>query len=346
MDKGIKDSYRAIPKDNTGSLVSSRFTYQRYWAIREAYRLYNNKEEFCLVLEGAEDIDILKEDGIHFYQVKTKENVVHYTLNTMIYKNRETGKSIISKLSEKEPYPNVTSLNIVTNRTIEERFCVDDVNYCDNCICFSKLNSDFNNIIKNHIYEVTGRYPDLNKYFYIYSDLALTNMKETMVGLTLTFLKNQKTSDERVEMFFNYIDSVTKEKMEKTTCTNVLEEKSIDNAFFDELLSEYDTTSNYIVSECNKIISEYPTVVQNRLQRSLSNMNNQSFATILIKSKIEKVVKFIRENEESLADKSNKELCDYLLDKLCIEGAINQEEKLCYIIVGVVHYLHGGNENE
>lgn len=340
MDESIKSKYKSIPKDNSGAIAAERFTYQRYWAIRKAYNLYNSGEEFYVVFEGAEDIDVLKNDGIHFYQVKTNSTASHYSLTTMVRKDKNTGKSIISKLSEKEQYSDVVSLNLVSNLKLEDKYRIKDCLYNEYDICFSDLNNDFNSKIRQHVFDITNNTPNLSKYHFCYSDLSLSNARETMIGLTLSFLKNIKTTNERIDTFFDVIDIDTKSKMEKTIYTDILNEKAIGKEYFDELLKQYNSTSNDIARECQEIIKEYDVFTERKLQSCLLTMIDESFGSIIIKNNCKIVADYINKNKSDIAGKNRKATCDYLKNKIELDGEISEEDKLCYIIVGVIKYIN------
>ena len=346
MDDNLKKSYLAIPKSNCGAISAERFTYQRYWAIREAFELYNSGEDFYIIFEGTEDIDIIKNGSINFYQVKTNEKNLCYTLTTMVRKKPDTGKSIISKLSEKESFENVKSLNLVSNLPLEAKNKDSSFSYNDSIICFATLNDDFKKKISDNIFEINGTVPDLSKYYFIYSNLAIPNMRETMVGITSIFLKDKKTTDERTSMFFDFIDIDTKNKMERTTYTDIFIEKSISKEYFDDLLTKYDHTSNVTVSKCQEIIGLYDVIRQSRLNRCLLRMNKESFGSVIIKNNIKIVHGYIHNNVDRFVGKTPKEMCDVIFNSVVLDGDISVDDKLCYVIVAVSIYLNGGIQDE
>ena len=128
MNDTIKEKYRNIPKEYYGSISSNRFSYQRFWGVLQAFELYKTTDDFYVVFEGAEDIEIVT-DAIHFYQVKTLKTQVCYTFASMKKRSEGSTKSPLMKLAEKERMDGVASLNIVSNLPFEDTYKKDDVDY-------------------------------------------------------------------------------------------------------------------------------------------------------------------------------------------------------------------------
>lgn len=105
------------PRENSGSVSSNRFDYQKNWAICKLLEL-SEKDDFLLAFEFYEDIIIFDSSKspnfIDFYQVKTKSKGKH-SISSLTKKTK--GSSILGKLfNNKVNFENETkSLNIIAN---------------------------------------------------------------------------------------------------------------------------------------------------------------------------------------------------------------------------------------
>lgn len=94
----IKKLRTISPRENSGSVSSNRFDYQKDWAISKIIDLSKNAD-FLLVFEFYEDIIVFDSSDnpnvIDFYQVKTKVTGKH-SVSSLLKKTK--GSSILGKL--------------------------------------------------------------------------------------------------------------------------------------------------------------------------------------------------------------------------------------------------------
>lgn len=81
------------PRENSGSISSNRFDYQKNWAICKLIEL-SKQSDFLLAFEFYEDIIVFDSSTvpniIDFYQVKTK-NKGKQSISTLVRKNKGGG---------------------------------------------------------------------------------------------------------------------------------------------------------------------------------------------------------------------------------------------------------------
>ncbi|QKX06762.1 DUF4297 domain-containing protein [Aquimarina sp. TRL1] len=105
------------PRENSGSVSSNRFDFQKNWAICKLIEL-SEKEDFLLAFEFYEDIIVFDSskdpNTIDFFQVKTKGKGRHSISSLLTKKN---GSSILGKLFNNKLNFNdeTNSLNIISN---------------------------------------------------------------------------------------------------------------------------------------------------------------------------------------------------------------------------------------
>lgn len=345
MSDEIKKYYCALYKDKTGSEINKRFDYQRYWGILKCFELFKKGIDFNVVFEGAEDIDVILDEGIHYYQIKTNSTKTKYTLTTLLGHSGTERLSILSKLAGKEKNQHTLSLNIVSNLPFEAKYNEPLIDYNRTSICFNEFNNSFQAIVKNHIFSQLSFAPNLDKYFYNMSELPLNTLKQTMLGYTYDFVDNKKTTAERLELFFDEIDKEAEEKTRKTVYRDIICDKSFSRQDLLDLKEKYFNSKNDLAYECKQIISLYTPVIQRKLNSRLFKFIDESFDTVLIQKNKRIVKNYILLNEIKLKDFSTKDLCDYITKtNICLEGTLDEYDKLCYVIVSVVEYEMEGRE--
>ena len=105
------------PRENSGSVSSNRFDYQKDWAICKLIEL-SEKKDFLLAFEFYEDIIVFDSSSspntIDFFQVKTKGKGKH-SISTLL--SKKNGSSILGKLFKNKLnfHSETNSLNIVSN---------------------------------------------------------------------------------------------------------------------------------------------------------------------------------------------------------------------------------------
>lgn len=111
------------PRETSGSATSSRYDYQKNWALCRLLELHSTSDDYMLVFEFHEDVIELDSEThpstVSFYQVKTKGSG-HWTLNGLIKADSNGGGSRLSILGllckNFGRFPEDTrSLNLVSN---------------------------------------------------------------------------------------------------------------------------------------------------------------------------------------------------------------------------------------
>lgn len=140
----IKDYIEKIrPRENSGSIATNRFDFQKNWALCKILELHQKPDDYLLTLEYFDDVIVFDSSTdpkkISFYQVKTN-NKPNWTLNSLL--SRKKGKngdlqSHLGKLYDHiEKFGDaVESLNFVTNNKIKGKLknntnCHDTSQFC------------------------------------------------------------------------------------------------------------------------------------------------------------------------------------------------------------------------
>lgn len=93
------------PRENSGTIATNRFEYQRTWALCHLLRLHGTTDDYVMVLEYHDDVIVLDSasapTSIQTYQVKTKEDG-HWTLAKLLGPSDDKGKKKKQSKAKKE----------------------------------------------------------------------------------------------------------------------------------------------------------------------------------------------------------------------------------------------------
>ncbi|WP_308149664.1 dsDNA nuclease domain-containing protein [Spiroplasma sp. AdecLV25b] len=340
-----KIEYNKLIKDLGGSIAQNRFKFQRFWAINEIYNLYKSNKEFTIIFDYVSDIDIFINDDLHFYQVKTNKNN-NFTIKKLIKIKKKNNHSILSKLAILENNQSVKSLNIVSNTHLSEK---DKNNKELQKICLDNLKDEIKNQLKTHIEKINKIIPNLSKYFYIKSDLCLDSSYKTLLGNTVTFLENNfGTTSTRATLFLDWLLRETENRStyeyEVDNIDEVIIKKGITKEQFSKLLADYNSTSNELLSNVNKVIDQnYNFSDTSKLASALTEITRNSLNSNINKTILEKIRKYILQNEKHLTHhKSERDVIEEIVEKFNFDSVgYNHYEKKCLIIIGFVQFKEG-----
>lgn len=75
-------SYTNLSVDSSGSISKNRHRNEILWGLTQIFDLYKSEKDFAVIFDNKCDIEIVLDDLISFYQVKTGDE--HYTINKLI----------------------------------------------------------------------------------------------------------------------------------------------------------------------------------------------------------------------------------------------------------------------
>lgn len=255
----LKDKLKTIkPRENSGSISSNRFDFQKNWAICKLIELTHSNIDFLLAFEYHEDIIIFdasdSPNKIDFFQIKTK-NKGAYTLNEILKKSKtktSEGDSILGKLFQNKLNfdQETNSLNIISNTTLN---ISDKKNNA--VICCNELTNEEKSSIKKSLESELGiSWVDdfLDFIFFHTSELTIQHHNEITKDKLNRLIENIYSTDVKYNPSLAYrtiFDEVNRRN-------NI--EKGIEN--FDELIQYKSISKNdfqkmlqIVVSEPNKL---------------------------------------------------------------------------------------------
>ncbi|WP_299779703.1 dsDNA nuclease domain-containing protein [uncultured Formosa sp.] len=341
-----------IPRENSGSISSNRFDYQKDWAICKLIELSKQKD-FLLAFEFYEDIIVFDSSEnpktIDFFQIKTKGKGKH-SISTLLKKNK--GSSILGKLfNNKINFEKETnSLSIISN--CDYKIELKNKNFVGIKICCNEVDkNEAKRIAEDLSSELSITW--LNEYFDILffekSNLTIEHHSDLTQQKLNKFIENK------------FIDLKYNPSLAYTTIFDEVKrknnfEKSLNT--FDELVkyksfskSDFDKIINVVASEpyrltklkseiLNRLDSEKVSIVFRR-----SFQKNWSSAEIeylkpnnLLFQKLVKLINRTIELKESLLDDNllnsmNKIYIEVLNNKFVQEQLIFDDDFIKILIL-------------
>ena len=248
------------PREESGSVSSDRFQYQRHWALLKLLNYHLQEPDYVFIFDYHDDVLILDSDEnptkIKFYQIKTKGRN-NWTLAALT--KQEEGESSKEGESRKLPsilgkmYLNkvnfkdqVESLNFVSNARFNLK--LDDATEKDTkdrvYICASEISAEEVSKVKNALKEELKVEPDTvseSIIFFEVSDLPLQNHETQVKGALVDFL--QKLFPQRkfsiVPIYQSIIGEITRRnnhKLQQYTIEELTTKKCLSKKDFEKFI--------------------------------------------------------------------------------------------------------------
>ncbi len=329
QESSIRELVNKKPDENSGSMASNRFGYQKHWALNKLLELDKEGKDFSIILDYHEDVIVvdksIKERNIDFYQIKSRDGAT-WTMSELcsssMSKNENTIHSILGKLLKHSiDFNNARRYYFVTNsyfpqsqfdKKSNDRNAKEKKGPKDDELNFADFSKDKQKIAKD---KICKELPDINKKAFdnffvkqhelsVKADLYIPTLK----GLIGEFISNMNLSDATISvdtLYEHLINEIERKQNKEDIITedNILENrKSITRKSFRGHIKSIADNKDFII-----VVNE----ISNQLDRSGVSFNKKR-----------KFLHVIKENIQSLLyDYNNSELI-YLKGK--ISNAIAQ----------------------
>lgn len=198
---GVKEFLTHVPeREKGGQTALDRFDYQTAWGVSRLLDLHEKGENYAVAFEFHDDIVALDDadepSSAIFYQVKTKESgnwsfakITHRASSKGIKKNSFAGKMFDNCVRFGAT---VERLVFVSNQPLPEVIVAHGEER------FSSAEKDkLEKFVKNISEEVDGYDDSVHTvlFFFVFSDLNLTNYQNTVIGRIAEFLEAELGTD-------------------------------------------------------------------------------------------------------------------------------------------------------
>ena len=328
-------SYENLPIDLSGSISKNRHRNEMLWGLTQIFDLYKSGKDFAVIFDNKCDIEIVSDNLISFYQIKTSDE--NYTINKLIKIPKKKLQSILSTLYSLNN-KSTKSLYIVSNCNLS---ISDNKTSKQELISFNDLSADEKETIKEHIKKQLAIEIDFNKVFFWRSEFCVTNPGTLLLGRTVIFLGDIfKEPSVRAESFFNYMQSLILGKACYENACNSLEDaikyKGITRNEFQNILNSYQLTNNSRQQKIERYFEKiYPTILERvKLKQAyirLSKLENR----LIFEQSIKQVSNFIKDNPKVL-ENTEKDAVVLIAKSVSFDDWLDMIDKECIAIIALI----------
>ena len=258
---GLSDNYLSLPHDLAGSRSKNRFRIELLWGVSKLLDLMEAPDNFTMVFDYVCDIEVHRENGFDFFQIKSKGNTSSFTANNLTSKKKEKG-SILGKLyalSANAPKGS-TKVAIVTNAPYHAFPTESPFN------SFSALPEEEKEKLEAAIKEeLSVEAIDFSNVFYIHTTMDLEHPENSVRGhLVLAFERIKRCEPKNPNALYRLIyDTVTEKACYEYSANDykeILKLKGLSRKEFDELLDRHAEDSITGIQQAKDYISSLKSV--------------------------------------------------------------------------------------
>ena len=255
------DNYMSLPHDLAGSRSKNRFRIELLWGVSKLLDLMEEPGDFTMVFDYVCDIEVHKENGFDFFQIKSKGNCSSFTANSLTSQKKGKG-SILGKLyalSASSPNGS-TKVAIVTNAPYHAFSTESRLN------SFSSLPEEEKDRLKAAlIKELSIETIDFSNVFYIHTTMDLEHPEDSVRGhLILAFEKIKKCEPKNPNALYRLVfDTVTEKACYEYSANDyaeILKLKGVSRKEFDELLNQHAEDSITGIQQAKEYIASLKSV--------------------------------------------------------------------------------------
>lgn len=291
-NNNCQESYMALPCDLSGSRTKNRFRTELLWGIDRILESLN-EDDFAVVFDYLCDIEVVLEDSISFYQVKTSAS--HYTIAKLCNSVKDA-PSIVAKLYElrNARKDDRVRLAIVSNAHLK---CIGDRLPAPGEISFLELDNKDQSKIKDSIERYCGVEAELSYLRYIYVAIDLNQPDDVIMGKLISEFKRFRNCEPiKPNALYGALKGLVEEKAccEKSqkTFADVIANKAITKKEMDRLFALYEDKVDPAVEQTRSWILTQPFAVQREMHRALAIVMHEPVRPTL-KMKVVDAIEFI-----------------------------------------------------
>ncbi|EHQ9041141.1 DUF4297 domain-containing protein, partial [Enterococcus faecalis] len=256
--------YMELPFDLSGSRSKNRFRYEILWGLSKLFDIYNENESFVMVFDYACDIEVHKESGFDFYQIKTKKDGAVYTQGALLTKkkleNEDKSFSILGRLYSLANNSNKNiHVNLVSNKPFQDSSKKNHTTIEN--LDFSSLEEGVQTTIESKIQEELNSEvtPDMSKISFIFTSIDLFSPDDTLRGKTSKFFFELTGSEpNKPNALYNLLVETISEKAcyeLKLNCySDIVNKKGISKDHIDKIISLYSQKTDRAVEKASMFI--------------------------------------------------------------------------------------------
>ncbi|WP_019131787.1 DUF4297 domain-containing protein [Peptoniphilus obesi] len=231
--------YMNLPLDLAGSRTKNRFRVELLWGVGkliDAYKLY---DDYTIVFDFKCDIELHRDNGLDFYQVKTINRGNHSSKT--LTKRKGNSRSILGTLyALYNPNHNI-KLAVVCNKHLK----IDSKEDLRQEVCLGELDKTVIDFIEDKLQEeLKLSEVILDNVFYVCESMDLTNPHYALLGKLIEAFQEIKNEEpNNPNALFRLVSDTAQKKasyeMAITNYNDVLELKGISKNEFNKMLESH-----------------------------------------------------------------------------------------------------------
>lgn len=331
----LATSYANLPIDSSGSISKNRHRNEMLWGLTQIFDLYKSEKDFVVIFDNKCDIEIVSDDLISFYQVKTEDK--NYTIDKLVKVSPKKRNSILSTLYSLNN-DKTKSLYVVSNHSLS---LSDSKVTKQELISFNDLSSDEKETVTAHIKEHLAVDVDLSKIFFLRSEFCITNPSTLLLGHTVIFLEAvSKNSTAHAKSFFEYMQNLVFEKAcYENTCkslSDAIKHKGITRNQVKKILDDFQIASDSKQQKVSTYFDRLYTTVLNKIKikqayTRLSKIENRTIS----RQATDQILDYIGKNVEVL-NHTEGEVVQLLAKSVELDDCFDNIDRECLIIMALV----------
>lgn len=253
-----------LPFDLSGSRSKNRFRYEILWGLSKLFDIYNENESFVMVFDYACDIEVHKDTGFDFYQVKSKKDGAVYTQGALLKKKKleeeEKSFSILGRLYSLANNQNKNiHVNLVSNKPFQDSSKKNHTTIEN--LDFNNLDEEVQKTIESKLQEELGSdvTPDMSKISFIYTSIDLFSPDDTLRGKTSKFFFELTGSEpNKPNALYNLLVETISEKacyeLQLDCYSDILNRKGVSKDDIEKIISLYSEKTDRAVEKASIFI--------------------------------------------------------------------------------------------
>lgn len=336
-----KNLYNTLPIDNVGPVTKNRFRCELLWGLEQIYKLYLSGSKFVVIFDNRCDIEIIEEDKISFYQLKTSED--NFNISKLVKQTKAQKDSIISKLYSLYKENLVKGLYIVSNRRLDtSQKKVSNKKILN----FEELEIKEKDLIKKNIKKNRHVDADLKVVFYLQSPMCIKEPQTLLLGETVNFLaKKFKNEEMEPKKLFNLMNSLIENKSGyEYYCDDLddaIKNKGITFDDFDEIIQDYKNTKREKIEDYNKLLEDFPFFDKIDIERAYNDLNLLHPSDMIL-GEVANIIEKISLEKNKLGE-SMIAIVNNLLHCYTFSFNYTNSEKQAIILYGLLKYKEKEN---
>lgn len=347
----LSEYYSNLPYDLAGARSKNRFKNELLWGFKKMLEIYKKDIDFTIVFDYCCDIEIHKEDGFEFYQVKTQNDNNSYTVDKMVKRN-SSGVSILGNLYKLKYDPlnketDTTHVTLVSNAPLSDgKTAYNNIEIVD----LASIDNKAVKKIKTNMKEELRLKEDINlkNTNFERTGLDLFSPDKTLIGEVVVFFEEIYNKEpKKVSVLFkimkNEIETKATYELKAQNYEHLLEKKGINRDFLDRFLESYIERTDEAVEKANNFISQFNFRKRQRLSSALTQVIIYLSSNNKVVQNLEKQILKYFIDDIDLLPEDDLEIIEYISEEMIkmkpIE--ISREEVQALVILVMQKFEEG-----